>query len=99
MNIMKMMEQARKMQSQIQAEMKVIREEAASGGGAVTVTLDGNKRMIAVKIAPEAIQDGDLEMLEDLILTATNEAARRIDQTLSSKLSGLTGGMPIPGLG
>lgn len=99
MNILKMMQQAREMQAQIQEEMKVIREEATSGGGAVTVTMDGNKRMVAVKIAPEAIQDGDLEMLEDLILTATNEAVRRIDQTLSSKLSGLTGGLPIPGLG
>ena len=98
MNILKMMKQAKEMQSRLQEEMRQIREEATSGGGAVTVALDGNKRMLAVKIAPEAMEEGDIEMLEDLILTATNEAARRVDETLASKMSGLTGGMPIPGL-
>lgn len=98
MNILKMMKEARKMQAQLQEELKQHREEASSGGGAVTVTLDGNKRMVAVKIAPEAIQDGDLEMLEDLILTAVNEATRRVDEAIASKMSGLAGGLQIPGL-
>ena len=98
MNILKMMKQAKEMQSRLQEEMRQIREEATSGGGAVTVALDGNKRMLAVKIAREAMEEGDIEMLEDLILTATNEAVRRVDETLASKMSGLTGGMPIPGL-
>ena len=98
MDFMKMMQQARKMQEQVQKEMQEIREEASSGGGVVTVTLDGNKRMLSVKISPEAMQSDDVEMLEDLVLTATNEAARRVDEAVSSRLSGLTGGLRIPGL-
>ena len=98
MDFMKMMQQAKKMQEQVQKEVRGIREEASSGGGAVTVTLDGNKRMMAVKISPEAIQGGDVEMLEDLVLTATNEAARRVDEAVSSRVAGLTGGLNIPGI-
>ena len=98
MNILKMMKQAKEMQSRLQEEMRQIREEATSGGGAVTVALDGNKRMVAVKISPEAMEEGDIEMLEDLILTATNEAARRVDEVIGDKMSGLAGGLPIPGL-
>ena len=98
MDIMKMMQQAKKMQEQVRKEVQEIREEATCGGGAVTVTLDGNKRMVTVKISPEAMQGGDVEMLEDLILTATNEAARRVDEAVSSRVAGLTGGLQIPGL-
>lgn len=98
MNILKMMQEARRVQERLREELQELRVEASSGGGAVTVTLDGNKRAVAVKISPDAVRDGDLEMLEDLVLTAVNEAGRRVDATVAGKLAGLTGGLPIPGL-
>jgi nucleoid-associated protein EbfC len=72
--------------------------DASSGGGTVTVKMDGRKQLLSLKIDPEAVKSGDVEMLQDLITAAINEAARKIDQSMQSTVGGLLGGMGIPGL-
>ena len=89
--LQKMMKQAQSMQKTLEEEMSQLSVEGTSGGGAVRVTMDGKKNLKTVKISPEAVDPEDLEMLEDLILAAVSEAARRVDQTLSDQLSGLGG--------
>jgi DNA-binding YbaB/EbfC family protein len=78
--------------------METMRVEASSGGGIVTVAMNGSKRVLSVKVDPEAVKGGDVEMLEDLFLAAVNEAMRKVDAALAEKLGGLTGGLSIPGL-
>jgi DNA-binding YbaB/EbfC family protein len=89
--LQKMMKQAQSMQKTLEEEMSQLSVEGTSGGGAVRVTMDGKKNLKTVKISPEAVDPEDLEMLEDLILAAVSEAARRVDETLSDQLSGLGG--------
>ena len=72
--------------------------DRVKGGGMVTVSMNGAKRLLSVKIDPEALQNKDVEMIEDLVLAAFNEAMRRVDDALAEKLGGLTGGLKIPGL-
>jgi DNA-binding YbaB/EbfC family protein len=90
-----MMKQAQEMQEKIQREMKEIRVEATVGGGMVTVAMSGSKELLDVKIDPEAIKDGDVEMLQDLVVAAVNEAVRKVDE----KLKGSLGAMLPPGMG
>jgi nucleoid-associated protein EbfC len=94
-DIKEMMKQAQEMQDRLQREMKDIRVDASAGGGMVSVTMAGNKEVLAVKVDPEAIKDGDIEMLQDMIVAAVNEAARKVDEKLQGKL----GGMLPPGFG
>lgn len=96
MNIQQMMKQAQKMQEQMAKEMDDMRVEASAGGGIITVQMSGNKELIAIKIDPEAAND--LEMLQDLIVAAVNEAGRKVDETMQSKMGNALGGMKIPGL-
>lgn len=72
--------------------------EVSAGGGAVTVTITGQQKIQAIKISPEAVSAGDVEMLEDLILAAVNEAIEKSQLLASSKMGELTGGLKIPGL-
>lgn len=88
-----MMKQAQAMQQQMEEEMRQMRVEAASGGGVVKVVVDGSKKLHSVKIAPEAVDPDDVEMLQDLILAAVNEANKQVDDKLSSQVGGLAGGM------
>jgi len=100
-NLQQMMQQMKKMQEDLQQQMEAMRVEASSGGGIVTVRMNGAKQVLSVKIAPEAVQDGDAEMLQDLVQAAFNQALRQVDQALSEKLggmAGLPGGLKIPGL-
>lgn len=100
-NMSNMIKQAQKMQEQmakVQAEAEEKTIEASSGGGAVTVTVSGKKEIVSVKISPEAVDPDDIETLEDLILTAANEALRQADEMLASAMSRVTGGLNIPGL-
>ena len=100
-NLQQMMSQMKKMQEEMQQQMEAMRIEASSGGGMVTVRMNGQKQVLAVKIDPEAFQSGDREMLQDLVQTAVNQAMRQVDQALQEKLGGmmgLPGGMKIPGL-
>ncbi|HET6863277.1 MAG TPA: YbaB/EbfC family nucleoid-associated protein [Pyrinomonadaceae bacterium] len=94
-NIQQMMKQAQVMQEKMAKEMEELRVDASSGGGVVTVQMKGNHEILALKIDPEALKDGDAEMLQDLIVAAVNEANRKIDEAMKGKL----GGMLPPGLG
>lgn len=95
LDIRQMMKQAQAMQEKMAKEMEDLRVEASSGGGVVTVAMKGNHELISLKIDPEAVKEGDVEMLQDLILAAANEANRKIDEAMKSKI----GGMLPPGLG
>ena len=94
MNIQQMMKQAQQMQEKMQREMEELRVEASSGGGVVTVQMRGNHEIESLKIDPEAVKEGDVEMLQDMILAAINEANRKVEEAMKSKL----GGMLPPGL-
>lgn len=85
------MKQAQSMQKSLEAEMIQLSVEGTSGGGAVSVTMDGKKNLKSIKISPDAVDPEDLEMLEDLILAAASEASRKVDETLSQQLGGLGG--------
>ena len=87
------MKEAQKVQQKLETEMEAQRIEASSGGGVVTVVLDGSKRLQSIRIDPEAVDPEDVEMLQDLIMAAINEAGRKVDEVLSSQLGGLTGGL------
>ena len=100
-NMNNMLKQAQKMQQdmlKMQEELEVATFEGTSGGGAITVTASGKKEITAIKISPEVVDADDVEMLEDLILVAVNEAMKKVDSANSEKLGKLTGGMNIPGL-
>ncbi|MFN2596275.1 MAG: YbaB/EbfC family nucleoid-associated protein [Pyrinomonadaceae bacterium] len=94
MNMQQMMKQAQAMQEKMQKEMEEMVVEATAGGGVVTVKMQGTKELVAIQIDPEAVKDGDVEMLQDLIVAAVNEAGRKVDEAMKSKL----GGMLPPGL-
>ena len=100
-NIGKLMKQAQEMQAKmakLQDELAHKEVEASSGGGMVTVKMNGQQEVLAVKIDPEVFKDGDQEMLEDLIVAAINEARRQALDLAKEEMSKLTGGLPIPGL-
>lgn len=94
MNPQKMMQQAQAAQQKLREEISKIKVEASTGGGMVTVSMDGNKSLLDVKIDPEAAED--VEMLQDMIRGAVNEAAKRVDEESQQKVSGLLGGMGLP---
>jgi DNA-binding YbaB/EbfC family protein len=102
MNMNNLMKQAQKMQKQMadmQAGLAEKTLEASSGGGAVKVTINGEKQITALTINPEVVDADDVEMLQDLIITAVNEAIRQMDEQVNSAMSKITGGMPgMPGL-
>jgi DNA-binding YbaB/EbfC family protein len=77
------------------AEMTI---EATAGGGMVTVAVNGHKHLLRVKIDPEVVSKDDLDMLQDLIVAAVNDAHRKVDEALASQMKGMMGGMGIPGL-
>jgi DNA-binding YbaB/EbfC family protein len=97
-NLQQLMSQAKQQYETLQKKMQEMVVDASSGGGTVTVKMDGRKQLLSLKIDPEAVKSGDVEMLEDLITAAINEAARKIDQSMQSTVGGLLGGMGIPGL-
>ena len=96
-----MMQQAQKLQEKLakaQEELGNLTVEASSGGGAVTVTVNGQQNIQSVKISPEVVNPDDVELLEDLVLTAVSEAITKSQEAAAEQLSGLTGGLKIPGL-
>jgi DNA-binding YbaB/EbfC family protein len=107
-DIQKMLGQAQEMQQQMEQRLASTVVEATSGGGAVTVKMNGKKQVLSLKIDPSAVaglisstegsNTADIEMLEDLITAALNEAGRRADESLQSGLSGMLGGLNLPGL-
>ena len=94
MNIQQMMKQAQAMQEKMAKEMEEMVVDATAGGGVVTVKMRGTKEVESLTIDPEAVREGDVEMLQDMIVAALNEAGRKIDEAMKSKL----GGMLPPGL-
>ena len=97
MDVRKMMQQAQQMQERMQKQMEELRVEATAGGGMVTVVINGAKQMQSIKIDPEAVSKDDVEMLQDLILAAINDAQRKADEALQKQMGSMLGG--IPGLG
>ena len=98
MNIQQMMKQAQQMQERLQKQMADLKVEATAGGGMVTVVMNGSKQLQSIKIDPEAVSKDDVEMLQDLILAAVNDAHRKADEEMSKTMSGMMGGMKIPGM-
>src|SRR5712672_3059066 len=93
-NMQAMMKQAQQMQQKMQEEVAQIRVEASSGGGMVTVSMDGHKNVLAVKIDPEVA--GDVEMLQDMVVAAFNEAHKKVEAETKQKMSGMLGGLGLP---
>ncbi len=100
-NMNQIMKQAQKMQEnmqKMQEELEAKEIETSVGGGAITVKVNGKKEIVDINIKPEVVDPDDIEMLQDLIMSAVNEALRSIDEMQSSQMSKVTGGMNIPGL-
>jgi nucleoid-associated protein EbfC len=97
MDMQSMMKQAREMQERLQKQMAEMRVEATAGGGMVTVVVNGMKQLQALTIDPEVVSKDDVEMLQDLIVAAVNDAHRKVDEQLGQSMSGLMGGLKIPG--
>jgi len=93
-NMQAMMKQAQQMQERMQQEIAQIRVEASAGGGMVTVKMDGQKNLLAVKIDPEVA--GDVEMLQDMVVAACNEAVKKVEDETKQKMGGLLGGLGLP---
>jgi len=97
-NLQEMLAQARQQAEKLQEKMQQITIEASSGGGSVTVSMSGQKQLLSVVIEPEVVKSGDIEMLQDLVIAAVNEASRKVDEALKSSLGGMLGGMGLPGM-
>ena len=98
MNPKKMLQQVQQMQEQMQRRMAELRVEGSAGGGMVKATMDGAKNLLGVVIEKDAVDSNDVEMLQDLVVAAVNEASRKVDEALQDQLGTMTGGMKIPGL-
>jgi nucleoid-associated protein EbfC len=93
-NMQAMMQQAQKMQQKMQEEIAQIRVEGSAGGGMVSIKMDGHKNVLGVKIDAEV--GGDVEMLQDLVLAACNEASKKVDEETQRKTSSMLGGLGLP---
>ena len=96
-NLDQMLAQARQQAEKLQEKMQQITIEASAGGGSVTVRMSGQKQLLSVTIEPEVVKSGDVEMLQDLVTAAVNEASRKVDEALKASLGGMMGGMGLPG--
>jgi nucleoid-associated protein EbfC len=97
MDMQSMMKQAKQMQERLQQQMAEMRVEATAGGGMVTVVVNGMKQLQSLTIDPEVVSKDDVEMLQDLVVAAVNDAHRKVDEQLGQSMSGLMGGLKIPG--
>jgi len=97
-NIGKMMKNLQAMQDKMQQEIDTVEVEGTSGGGVVTAHMNGKKQLLRIKLAPEAITPDDVELMEDLLVAAVNEAGRRVDEEVARLTQGLTAGLILPGL-
>ncbi len=98
MNPKQLMKQVQQMQAQMQKQMAELRVEGSAGGGMVKATMSGSKELLGVVIDKEAVDPNDVEMLQDLVVAAVNEAARKVDEELQGSIGAMTGGMKIPGM-
>ncbi|MDA5108857.1 YbaB/EbfC family nucleoid-associated protein [Brevibacillus thermoruber] len=100
-NMQQMMRQVKKMQEEMQKAQEALKEkvvESSAGGGAVTVKANGHKQIVDIAIKPEVVDPDDVEMLQDLVLTAVNDALRQADEMIAKEIGRFTGGLNIPGL-
>ncbi len=98
MNIKQLMKQAQQMQEKMQRDMASLRVEGSAGGGMVKVAMSGNKEILDITIDKEAVDPNDVDMLQDLVKAAVNEASRKVDEEMQSSMGAMTGGMKIPGM-
>ena len=96
-NLMKQAQAMKKQMENMQKEVEQAEFEITSGGGAVSVKINGKKEVLSIKIKPEVVDPEDVEMLEDLVLTAVNEAIRKVEDETTNKMGKVTGGLNIPG--
>jgi len=96
-NIQELMSQAKRQYEALQKKMQETVVEGSAGGGTITIKMDWRKQVLNVKIDPEAVKSGDVEMLQDLITAAFNGASRKVDESVQSAMGGMLGG--IPGIG
>ena len=105
LKISEMLSQASHMQQEVQRKLEMTVVEGSSGGGAVTATLNGKKQLLRIKIDPAAVagligqSQPDVEMLEDLVVAAVNEAGRKAEEAVQSSVQGMLGGLNLPGMG
>lgn len=97
-NLQDLVSQAKKHYDVLQKKLQETVVEASSGGGSVTVKMDGRKQVLGIKIDPETVKANDLEMLQDLVAAAVNAAGQKVDETMKSTMGGMLGGLGIPGL-
>jgi len=97
MNIQQMMKQAQQMQERLQKQMAELRVEGNAGGGMVTVVVNGAKQVQSLKLDPEVVSKDDVEMLQDLIVAAINDAQRKAEDERAQKMGGMMGGLKLPG--
>ena len=100
-NINQLMQQAQKVQESMkekQAELEATNYDVTSGGGMVQLTMNGKHEVVSIKINPDVVQPDDIEMLEDLVAAAVNEAVRVVDEASENEMNAITGGLNIPGL-
>lgn len=97
-DLQRLMSQAKQQYESLQKKMQETVIEASAGGGSVKVRMNGQKQLLAITIDPEVVKSGDVEMLQDLVLAAINEAGRKIDDEMKSTVGGMLGGMGVPGL-
>jgi DNA-binding YbaB/EbfC family protein len=93
--IQQMMKQAQQMQERLQKEMTALRIEATAGGGMVSVAINGDKQLLSLTIDPEVVSKDDVEMLQDLIVAAVNDAHRKADEEMAQKMGGMIPGMKL----
>ena len=94
-NIKEMMSMAKQQAEVLQKKMEETVVEATAGGGSVSVKMNGKKQILSLKLDPEAVKAGDVEMLQDLVTAAVNEASRRVDESMQSSLGGILGGLGL----
>ena len=100
-NLGQILKQAQKVQAQIAKTQKELEQktvEASAGGGMVTAVANGSNQVVSIKIEPDVVDPNDIEMLQDLVIAAVNEALRRVQEMTQSEMAKITGGMGIPGL-
>lgn len=101
MNIQQMMKQAQKMQREMEEMQEDLKNKSltvSAGGGAINVTIDGNKQITELTISPDVVDPDDIDMLQDLVISAVNEALRQMEELSSSAMSKITGGLSLPGM-
>jgi len=98
MNIQQMLKQAQQMQDRLQKQMAALQVESTAGGGMVTVVMNGAKQVQKITIDPEVVSKDEVEMLQDLIVAAINDAQRKVDEAIAREMGGMLGGLKLPGL-